>query len=819
MAEYVLDPVPHDPWTVPHAHEPLIVPVYPRNYPPPKPLPAPVEEGTPALSPAAPPTAAPGGGPAAPGEAQDLGPLVDKWFPGPAETPGQRTPDELPPPPAGIEAPNFSLQPVGHDPFDTKLYLAAERAKQAIERQAQAPVQMGSPQSPDPFMEHEIGQPAWPYAQSPQDMDLQQALAAAGGGPDFPAMAPQAPTPVLPSWMDPQKQEASIGPQPADWQKGLEATLRSIAPQGSGLSDTASAIPSLIGMTPAGSVADVGQSWNRGDLAGVGMAALGALPGVGTAERVGAKALTAAERIAARREAAGLTRTLEANALPATAPSLAESLAPNAAPEIAGAGRLGIGGNQPPRQVPLLRQPNPFSPTLDTMHPDEAALTVNDILQPDYPAIKRVKGRGVDTIAGELDQRAQTALRNMGVRGGKISGPDPATVAIMARTAPGQPLGRLGNTDELLARNLASEAREAMRRGGTTAVDWYSSKFDNAMKIAALMHPEIATDPHSATAYRAALAITSRGETVPANVKLANEVYDRFKASSVNPAERRFDAADIEAKAKNGPAMKANLTKMNDLLEAMDPAGVTRLLSEEMSVRDWAKRGFKVEGELADTLVHGSAILGPKIGGGFYQNLSGNYNPTTFDLWWMRKFGRSTGNLVGLQDTTKQRARLERLLEAAKGDTTLPPEIQALAALPVPKTQPGLFRRADDIASAHERHYSKNQADYASKKYPDRPLQKSDLAKASIAYRDAITGINEAPTSGGQRNWMRAVTQRAREILAEHDIHMTNADLQATLWYPEKDLYAKLGGKPSEGLNVDYESAHRDLARSRGILK
>jgi hypothetical protein len=149
----------------------------------------------------------------------------------------------------------------------------------------------------------------------------------------------------------------------------------------------------------------------------------------------------------------------------------------------------------------------------------------------------------------------------------------------------------------------------------------------------------------------------------------------------------------------------------------------------------------------------------------------------------------------------------------------LPPEIRALAALPVPKTQPGLFRRADDIASAHERHYSKNQADYASKKYPDRPLQKSDLAKASIAYRDAITGINEAPTSGGQRNWMRAVTQRAREILAEHDIHMTNADLQATLWYPEKDLYAKLGGKPSEGLNVDYESAHRDLARSRGILK
>jgi hypothetical protein len=258
---------------------------------------------------------------------QDLGPLVDKWFPSRGEVPGSSssrtgTPDELPPPPAGTEAPNFSLQPVSHDPFDTQLYLAAERAKQAIERQAAAPLQMGSPTSPDPFMEHEIGQPAWPYAQSPQDMDLQRALATAGGGPEFPAMAPQPPAPVLPTWMDPQKQEASIGPQPADWQKGLEQTLRSIAPQGSGLSDTASAIPSLVGLTPAGAAADVGQSWNRGDLAGAGLAALGALPGVKGAGKVAR---------AGEEAAAGLARRLEANALPKAGLGLTESLGPGTA--------------------------------------------------------------------------------------------------------------------------------------------------------------------------------------------------------------------------------------------------------------------------------------------------------------------------------------------------------------------------------------------------------------------------------------------------------------------------------------------------------
>jgi hypothetical protein len=351
-----------------------------------------------------------------------------------------------------------------------------------------------------------------------------------------------------------------------------------------------------------------------------------------------------------------------------------------------------------------------------------------------------------------------------------------------------------------------------MRRGGFTSVDWYSKKFQDAMAIASTMHPEIATDPHAATAYRAALAITSQGETVPSNVKLADEVYSRFKANG-----GRFDAADIEAKAKNGPAMRTNLGKINDLLDAMGPEGVTELLSAQRPVRDWNKMGYKIEGENADTLVHGSAILGPKIGGGFYQNLSGNFDPTTFDLWWMRKFGRTTGNLIGLRDTVKQRARLEAELASAAGNTSLPPEIQALAAKSVPKTAPALFQRAADVAAAHERHYSKFGKDYISKRNPGGLYEKSELAKAAIAYRDAIVGINEAPTGGGQRNWMRAVTQRAREILADHGIHMTNADLQATLWYPEKDLYAKLGGKPSEGLNVDYATAHRDLARSKGV--
>jgi hypothetical protein len=401
--------------------------------------------------------------------------------------------------------------------------------------------------------------------------------------------------------------------------------------------------------------------------------------------------------------------------------------------------------------------------------------------------------RNVEDIGQQLNDRGQAALRRLGVRGGQIAGPHPVT-------------------DELLARNLALETKQALDRGGQTALDWYSKKFEDAMALAAEVHPEIGSDPHAATAYRAALAITSQGETVPSNVRLANVAYDTYKRTGRFPTNLT---------AKQAPAMNNGFAKMNGIIDAIGPEGATHLLSDMRPAREWQRLGFKISGENADTMLHGSAVLGPKIGGGFYQNLSGNFDPTTFDLWWMRRWNRTTGNLVGLEDLTNQRARLEAELGKARDlaaagtpNPNLTPRMQAIANQPLPKTMPALIRRAEEIEAEHERHYGSK---LTRPLYETGEFEKSDLAKAAIALREGVSGINEAPTGGAQRNWMRAVTARAREILAAHGIHMSNADIQATVWYPEKDLYAKLGGKPSEGLNVDYASAHRNLARERGV--
>lgn len=42
-------------------------------------------------------------------------------------------------------------------------------------------------------------------------------------------------------------------------------------------------------------------------------------------------------------------------------------------------------------------------------------------------------------------------------------------------------------------------------------------------------------------------------------------------------------------------------------------------------------------------VVKGSYIMGPKIGQGFYQNLTGNFDPLTTDIWWMRMWNRMVG--------------------------------------------------------------------------------------------------------------------------------------------------------------------------------
>ena len=401
----------------------------------------------------------------------------------------------------------------------------------------------------------------------------------------------------------------------------------------------------------------------------------------------------------------------------------------------------------------------------------ELALSVTSILDPSTPSVK-ARSRNVEDIAKDLNERARKALREMGVKSGQIEGPDPVT-------------------DEMLARLIAHEVETALTRSGRSSTGWYSDKVDKAVRIAALTHNELGTDANMRMAYTAALAITSQGEVVPSNVRLTEQAYATFKDTGKFPT-------NIEADQQI--AMNNNFAKLNAMIETNGLDWTREFLSKEFTVRELKALGYPVSGENMDTKVYGSAIFGSKIGQGFYQNLSGNYAPMTFDLWWMRGWGRLTGTLVGKDKGTLEKQKA-RFTNALKGEN-----------YKVPRTGDALMQQAKDIIVRHELDYAKN-----SHLYKSSERTKSELTLAAERFVLGQVGINEQPTSGGDRQWMRDVGAKAIELLNAKGIDITPADLQATWWYPEKDLYGKLGGRDSEAINVDYASALANVARARGI--
>jgi len=444
--------------------------------------------------------------------------------------------------------------------------------------------------------------------------------------------------------------------------------------------------------------------------------------------------------------------------------SRGEPLGEDRAAPNAGEGRAGGQGVERPAGPA-------FSPrqVVESLTPEERNLSVVDILDPAYPKAKP-RSRSVEDIAAELMKRGSRALRDLGVEGGRLEGPS-------------------GRTDVLLAKVIAGEVADAMQRSGRNAADWYTRKVREALAVAGALHPEIQSDPHQRFGFIAALAVTSQNETVPSNVRLAEQVYAHFKRTG------RFPTDVVAGKQI---AMNTNFKKLNKLLDVLGEEGTREFLNKETTRRELEAEGWDVGGENMDTRVYGSAILGPKIGQGFFQNLNGNFNPVTMDLWFMRAWGRLTGTLVGLTDISKQRERFETELKAA--GQPAPKSIQALEAM------------ADRIVSQHESDFRKYR-----KEYDSGERIKSDLTKSAERLQAALRGINETPTSGGQREWMRAVVNRARRLLAFDGIRLSNADLQAVWWYPEKDLYAKLGGPDSDAINVSYSEALRELAAKKGV--
>lgn len=424
----------------------------------------------------------------------------------------------------------------------------------------------------------------------------------------------------------------------------------------------------------------------------------------------------------------------------------------------------------PPR--PVAPPPMPVrrrnSPQVVPLSPQEQQLSYSPIL---YGTQPHEENRNVVDIARSLQARSQAALRAAGVRGGKITGSNP-------------------QTDAMLARVMAHEISQALMRKGS-AGDWYTSNVRDAMGLASMMHPEMEDNPVLEHAYKLALAVTSQGEKVwPNNTKYADRAFQVFKDTGRFPTNFKY----VKGKYVNG-----NFQKLNDLFDKHstedDPQGHTgalNFLHTPFKAGELAKMGYaSAKDEEVDTPVFGSQILGSKIGNGFYSNLRGIYDPTTFDMWWMRGWNRLTGHILGQPDPKAAEKTKQRYLDAL-GDQA-------------PRTAARLKAMAEADWKQHQSDYRNYRSEFDSGK-----RVKSERVKAADRYLQSLAGMRDSPSSGGHRTWMRNVAAQAKQILAEHGHHVTNADMQALWWYPEKDLYGQ------SDKNVDYAQAMTNLAREKG---
>jgi hypothetical protein len=433
----------------------------------------------------------------------------------------------------------------------------------------------------------------------------------------------------------------------------------------------------------------------------------------------------------------------------------------------------------------------------------------------------------------------QTSENSMGLKDAVKAIQDRARASLQGRFGIDRITGSSPETDAYLSQAIASEAEAAVLKeratGNRSALDWYTNAIENAINEASTIYPMLADDDaamalnntlgfknkeDARVIFTLALSITSQNMKVRDNARATVEQFDYFLQNG------RFDPS--RSYGTKAPSISGNLRLANHMLDNVFEGSAESFgafLNTEFTVSELngiAKRigekggkdPFKISGEQASEKVYGSAIFGPKIGNGFYQNLNRNFSPVTIDLWFMRLWGRLTGTLVGNDAAiAKQAQGLRDAIAADNHPTAKVPDGYAETINDV--TDDEMVSVATQMAADWERVYKSLQKQgLTSKQITDQNL-KPDWAFKAVALAGQLKP-NDAPTSGGQRKWIRGVVARSVEILSKNGYNVTPADLQALVWYPEKDVVNLFKeGKLEANLNVSYDTAFKELSTQR----
>jgi hypothetical protein len=455
---------------------------------------------------------------------------------------------------------------------------------------------------------------------------------------------------------------------------------------------------------------------------------------------------------------------------------------------------------------------------------------------------------------------------------------------------------------QTLVDNGVEEVVAALGASGKNAANWYTKAIERAVKVMGVIHPELADEgaakaagfPNQRAAelgMMVAMATTSQNLSVQLNSRFAEEQFQALRNTGKFDPDRQY--------GEKARSISSNLDLANTFVSELGWEGVEKFVKSDFTVKELASAASKIAGKKinisgrVNDVVQGAAIFGPKIGQGFLQNLFGNYNPVTIDLWMRRTWGRWTGDVVGDGVTPK---RLARLLDAARErGIALPEELKKVRTV-VRKNKSGSEFKSvsDNVVDALEAEpevretivkWAKELTLDWQKRYQAvrTPLRPHDVAafRAGTISLDALADkqlrilarldahykslakkpgkkevwrqerlaklghtekLSNAEISGGKPDWAGAAstiitdlkpvdvpTDQDRAVISQvvngiraslkerHGIETSNADIQAILWYPEKDLWAKLRGEKESNLKQSYDEEFLKIAEARGL--
>ena len=403
-----------------------------------------------------------------------------------------------------------------------------------------------------------------------------------------------------------------------------------------------------------------------------------------------------------------------------------------------------------------------------------------------------------------------------------------------------------GAARENVSMMLAAELEQALKHN-KNAVGWYDKILDAAKKTVVKLFPDIMKNKADTLAFDFALAVASNGMGVIPNFKFASEQYKGWVESNPDVELRRFPVkgtGDRVKAMKNSFAFYNSMKKAgastDEFIEFMNHETTPKLLKTNQFIID--TKATVPTGESTDTPVYGSYIIGPKIGNGFFQNLSKNYKPLTMDIWFMRTINRLTG--MGFKkaptDATVQN-NIQRILLAVEGRKQPSKAGEEITDNPLNDLDKELIKRSEaslgidivteanalEFATQFSKEYQAWRKDFQNNfesetggKKKDAPIpEKTELALSTQRYFENMsTREQDLPRGAADRAMMRELVNRAREILKDDTgINIENADSQAAWWFAEKRFFEKLGVAKGTGQDNDYLDGAIHLLQTEGM--